>query len=150
MDAIRNFVAIDATYATGGQPTEDQLKLIARSGYEVVLNLGLLDPKYCLPDEAGAVARLNLHYEHIPVDFQNPTLEDFYRFRDALLGARPRKVFIHCAANYRASCFIEPLRRAPPRVALRANRTALPPSRAPNETWTRFFDRTRVALRSEV
>lgn len=50
---IKNFLEIDAALGTGGQPTERQLHELAREGYEVVINLGLLDPKYCLPDEAG-------------------------------------------------------------------------------------------------
>ena len=41
-----------------------------------IQNLGLLDPKYCLPNEAGAVASVGMLYCHIPVKFDAPTVED--------------------------------------------------------------------------
>ena len=103
---IKNFVAVSASLATAGQPLESELADIAASGFELVVNLGLLDPRYCLPDEAGSVARLGLDYRHIPVDFKAPTEQDFERFEATLLEARGRRVFAHCAANYRVSCFV--------------------------------------------
>jgi len=35
---------------------------------------------YTLPDEAASVSRLGMTYTHIPVDFQNPTDDDFDEF----------------------------------------------------------------------
>ena len=41
--------------ATSGQPREEELLLIAKSGHEVVMNLALHDdPRYSLADEAGS------------------------------------------------------------------------------------------------
>jgi protein tyrosine phosphatase (PTP) superfamily phosphohydrolase (DUF442 family) len=149
LDAIRNFVAIDDIYATAGQPTEDQLRVVAEHGFEVVINLGLLDPRYCLPDEAGSVSRLGMLYHHIPVDFQNPTLADLERFCDAMLSARPRKTFVHCAANLRVSCFMSlfgerHLDWTPEQVNSHFRRLW-----SPNDVWQRFFDHARDAMRSE-
>ena len=69
---IKNFVEVGAMIATGGQPSESQLTDVASAGYQVVINLGLLDPKYCLRDEAGLVAGLGMEYHHIPVVFADP------------------------------------------------------------------------------
>ena len=69
IEDIRHFIRIDERVATAGQPTESQLREVAAAGYEAVANLGLLDPKYCLPDEAGLAASLGLTYSHIPVQF---------------------------------------------------------------------------------
>lgn len=44
---IYNFVPVSDELATAGQPTEDQLLEVAREGFGVVVNLGLLDPRYC-------------------------------------------------------------------------------------------------------
>jgi protein tyrosine phosphatase (PTP) superfamily phosphohydrolase (DUF442 family) len=104
--AIRNFVEVNAWLATAGQPSEAELADVAASGFELVVNLGLSDPRYCLADEAGSVARLGLVYEHLPVDFKAPKLDDFLRFERVLLGAGGRRTFVHCAANYRVSCFV--------------------------------------------
>ena len=71
-----------------------------------MVNLGLLDPRYCLTDEAGSVAALGLAYHHIPVDFNAPQAEDLLRFFAVMDGAQDQKVFVHCAANYRVSSFV--------------------------------------------
>jgi protein tyrosine phosphatase (PTP) superfamily phosphohydrolase (DUF442 family) len=103
---IRNFVLVSETLATAGQPSEAQLMEVAASGFELVVNLGLLDPRYCLPDEAGTAARLGLAYQHVPVDFKAPALADFLRFERILSESAGTRVFVHCAKNYRVSCFV--------------------------------------------
>lgn len=106
MDQIKNYVQIDERIATGGQPTEAQLREAAEAGWQVVINLGLLDPKYCLPDEAGLAASLGMEYHHIPVKFDVPTFDDFQRFVPVMDGAAGKRVLVHCAANYRVSSFM--------------------------------------------
>ncbi len=106
VEDIKNFYLVDERLGTAGQPTEDQLRVVAASGYEVVVNLGLLDPRYCLPDEAGLVGALGLEYHAIPVKFDAPAVEDFLRFIDLMDRCRTKKRFVHCAANYRVSSFV--------------------------------------------
>jgi protein tyrosine phosphatase (PTP) superfamily phosphohydrolase (DUF442 family) len=103
---IKNFVEVGDLIATGGQPSESQLKDVASAGYRVVINLGLLDPKYCLQDEAALVADLGMEYHHIPVVFADPKTDDFRRFVDVMTSRRDQKVFIHCALNWRVSAFV--------------------------------------------
>lgn len=105
LERIKNFVAIEDWLASAGQPSEDELRALADHGFEVVVNLGLLDPRYCLPDEAASVRALGMAYHHVPVEFQNPTAADFERFCAVLAGERGKKTFVHCAMNYRAACF---------------------------------------------
>lgn len=103
---IRNFVAVSDRLATAGQPSEEQLAEVAALGFEVVVNLGLVDPRYCLPDEAGLARRLGLEYHHVPVEFAAPTSADFRRFEAVMAASAGRRTFVHCAANYRVSCFV--------------------------------------------
>ncbi len=105
LQAIRNFVQISDRFATAGQPTENQLRGLKDLGFDVVVNLGLLDPRYCLPDEAASVAAMGLAYHHIPVDFQTPLRSDFDRFRELMRESAFSKVFVHCALNWRVACF---------------------------------------------
>jgi len=84
IDDIKNFIAVSDRLGTAGQPSEAQLRDVADAGFEVVVNLGLLDPRYCLADEAGSVASLGLAYHHIPVDFNAPQPDDLRRFFDAM------------------------------------------------------------------
>lgn len=106
IDQIRDFVSISPELATAGQPSERQLQALAHLGFEVIINLGLLDPRYCLADEAGLVRSLGMVYHHIPVDFQAPKEEEFQRFFEVMVASHGKKVFVHCAANKRASSFV--------------------------------------------
>ena len=53
-------------------------------GVRHIINLGLHTHEKALPDEAASVSRLGMTYIHIPVDFQNPTDEDFAKFCSAM------------------------------------------------------------------
>ena len=102
---IINFRRLSDRLITGGQPTEEELALAAAAGAEVVINLGRLDPAYALPDERGTVAALGLIYEHLPVVWAEPTAADLDAFFAAMARHAGRRLFVHCAANYRASAF---------------------------------------------
>ena len=107
VDDIRNFRQVTPSLATSGQPTEAQLAEIARSGYDVIVNLALHDdPRYSLPDEAASVAALGIEYVHIPVRFEAPTESDLEEFMTAMARVEHRRVWIHCAANFRVPAFL--------------------------------------------
>lgn len=106
LTAIINFRRLSDHLITGGQPTEAQLAAAAAAGVEAVINLGRLDPAYALPDERGTVAALGMAYEHIPVVWAEPLAADLRAFFAALDRHAGRRIFVHCAANYRASAFI--------------------------------------------
>ena len=111
LDDIKNFLPIetrsgDAWIGTAGQPTEDELREVAADGYRAVVNLGLLNPEYCLPDEAGLAASLGLAYSHLPVNFDAPAVADFEAFVVQMDAWAKDRVFVHCAANFRVSSFM--------------------------------------------
>src|SRR6185437_13946584 len=64
-----------------------------------------------LPDEAASVSRLGMTYIHIPVDFQNPTDDDFDQFCAVIEQLKEVPVHVHCIANYRVSAFFYRYRR---------------------------------------
>jgi protein tyrosine phosphatase (PTP) superfamily phosphohydrolase (DUF442 family) len=143
---IKNFVRIDDRLATAGQPTEDQLCELVAEGFGAVVNLGLLDPKYCLRDEAGTVETLGMSYRHIPVKFDAPTVDDFRAFVAAMDELAKEKTFVHCAANYRASAFVAlwgELRLGWTRERADEHARAL---WAPNETWLALLERCRAEV----
>lgn len=99
-EEIYNYRDVDASLATSGQPTEEQLLYVARDGFQVVINLALHgDPRYSLKDEAGSVASVGMEYIHIPVDFQSPTESDLQKFFAAMDAHRGRKVLVHIRAH---------------------------------------------------
>jgi protein tyrosine phosphatase (PTP) superfamily phosphohydrolase (DUF442 family) len=140
---IRNFEDVDERLGTAGQPTEAQLGDVAGAGYQAVVNLGLLDPKYCLANEAASVGALGLGYRHIPVQFDAPAVEDFQAFAATMDEWKGKKVFVHCAANYRASAFLAlygELRLGWTRERADALAGKL---WKPNDTWRAFIARCR-------
>ncbi len=143
LDEIRNFVAVSERLGTAGQPSEAQLGDVAAAGFEVVVNLGLLDPRYCLADEAGTVASLGLAYHHIPVDFDAPRAGDLRRFLEVMDAAGEKQVFVHCAANYRVASFVALYGEARLGWSPAQGDAHIRRIWEPNETWTRFIDGAR-------
>ena len=104
-DSIYNYRKVNDQLITGGQPKAEQLKAAAEEGFQAVINLATIDPRYSLEDEAGLVKSLGMAYYHLPVDWGNPTEGDFAAF-EALMNTLPAgKTLIHCAANFRVTAF---------------------------------------------
>lgn len=137
---IHNFLQIDDSLTTSGQPNEDQLRALAAEGYALVINLALHDdPRYSLPDEAALVQDLGMAYVHIPVQFDHPTRADLEAFFHAMDCHAGRKMHIHCAANLRVTAFLglyQVIRHG------RSTEQAFAPMRAiwePNPVWAAFI-----------
>ena len=79
-ETIYNWRRLDGRITTSGQPTEPQLADIHALCVRHIVNLGLHTHEKALPDEAASVSRLGMTYIHVPVDFQNPTDQDFEQF----------------------------------------------------------------------
>ena len=71
-----------------------------------MINLALATSDHSLADEPGVVKTLGRTYHHIPVDFAAPNMEDPRAFLQVMDDSGGKKVFVHCAANYRVSCFV--------------------------------------------
>jgi uncharacterized protein (TIGR01244 family) len=110
-ETIYNWRRLDDRITTSGQPTEQQLADIQALGVRHIINLGLHTHEKALPDEAASVDRLGMTYIHIPVNFQNPTDEDFAKFCAAMEQLKAVPVHVHCIANYRVSAFFYRYRR---------------------------------------
>lgn len=104
-EEIYNYRQVDEQVITGGQPTEEQLQAAAREGFQAVINLATINPRYSLPDEAGLVGLLGMTYHHIPVEWDNPTETDFIAFETIMNANDGNKTLIHCAANFRVTAF---------------------------------------------
>ncbi len=150
LNGIYNYLPVSDRMASAGQPGEDELGLIAQAGFEVVINLGLPDADYALPDERGRVESLGMEYIGIPVIWEAPRIEDLDRFLEAMDREGARQVFVHCAANMRATVFIALYRILglgwPPAQALPEIRRIW----TPDVVWQRFIDRALARGRIPV
>ena len=98
------------------------------------------DPRYSIADEPGAVQALGMAYVHIPVQFKAPQLAELKMFCDELDANAGRKLFVHCASNYRVPVFL---------ALYRIQRQGWAPDAAfakmreiwePDEIWLAFID----------
>jgi protein tyrosine phosphatase (PTP) superfamily phosphohydrolase (DUF442 family) len=105
LPVILNWRRLNDKISLSGQPTEEQLSLIQGLGVTDVINLGPHSNKGALPDEAGTVARLGMNYVYIPVDFENPTEENFATFCEALEQRDGKQIHVHCIYNARVTAF---------------------------------------------
>src|SRR6516164_9139522 len=109
-EGIYNWHRLDGRITTSGQPTEQQLADIRALGVQHIVNLGLHTHEKALPDETS-VARLGMTYIHIPVNFQNPTDQNFDQFCGVMEQLKDVPVHVHCIANARVSAFFYRYRR---------------------------------------
>ena len=81
---VLNWRRLTERITTSGQPSEKQLEDIRALGVTHIVNLGPHHNKGALEDEGGTVAKLGMTYVYIPVDFDDPSDEDFEIFRAVL------------------------------------------------------------------
>jgi protein tyrosine phosphatase (PTP) superfamily phosphohydrolase (DUF442 family) len=137
---ILNYLPTTAALSSAGQPTAEQFATIAAAGFEVVINLALSTSDDALPNESDIVAAHGMTYVHIPVVWENPTMQDLDDFFAAMDAHHGQKIFLHCIVNKRASAFgfLYSVLRAGIPVA-EAEKTMHHIWR-PNHTWKRFID----------
>ncbi|ADG93126.1 conserved hypothetical protein [Arcobacter nitrofigilis DSM 7299] len=106
METILNYIKINDNISTAGQPKEAELELLTKDRFEVVINLALSNATNALDNEDKIVSTLGMTYIHLPVDFEYPTKDDLKLFLTLLSSLEDKKVFVHCAKNYRVSAFM--------------------------------------------
>ena len=106
ISTIENYYQINDRLATSGQPTVEEFKLIADSGYEIVINLAMSSSTNAIANEGAIVTDLGMVYVQIPVVWENPRIEDVELFFAVMQSFSKRSVWVHCAKNMRVSCFI--------------------------------------------
>jgi protein tyrosine phosphatase (PTP) superfamily phosphohydrolase (DUF442 family) len=136
---LYNYRQISDEIVTAGQPTVEQLAIVAQQGVEVVINLGLADADYALPDEQGLVQSLGLVYEHIPVQWEQPRVENFEQFADCMRRHENQKRLVHCAANKRVSVFMALYRILEDGWSVELAREELEAVWHPNPIWQNFM-----------
>jgi protein tyrosine phosphatase (PTP) superfamily phosphohydrolase (DUF442 family) len=141
MEDIYNFLKISDTIATSGQPTSEQFWAIKKAGYEVIVNLALPESSNALPDEKQIVENQGMQYIHIPVVWENPTLENVTEFFHVMEENVDKQVFVHCAANMRVSAFMYLYRCLHEGISDEDAKKDLQKIWIPNETWQKFIEK---------
>jgi len=105
LSAIYHYEQLTDWLGTSGQPKADQFALIAKAGYQLVVNLALPSSDHAISDEGSIVTDLGMAYVHIPVSFESPRVEDLRLFFGVLDAFSSSKVWVHCVVNARVSVF---------------------------------------------
>lgn len=106
LQTILHYHPVNEHIASSGQPLAGEFTSIAEAGFQAVINLAMPNSPRYLPDESFRVISQGMDYYHIPVPFDAPTDGHFQRFVALMKMLKARKVWVHCALNYRASAFL--------------------------------------------
>ncbi len=106
LQSIFNYLPISSHLTTSGQPTAEQFKTIANNGFKLVINLAPHGTENAVDNEADIVTSLGMQYINIPVNFDDPQQQDFEQFAATMEASKGNKIWVHCAANMRVSCFV--------------------------------------------
>ena len=132
---IRNYIEYSSTFASAGQPSEEQLALLPDAGFERVIYIAFSNSRSAVAAEDAIVKELGMDYVHIPVIWDAPTMSDFYAFAGAMQRAPAEKTLLHCAANFRASAFSFLYRVIYQHVPMSQAKADMNSIWTPNETW---------------
>lgn len=138
---IINYIPVTDQLATSGQPTPMQIDAIAEAGYDCVINLALHDSTDALYEEGGMVSEAGMSYFHIPVPFDAPTAEHLRLFLNIMKALEGKKIWLHCAYNWRASAFVYHYKRKVLGItALDELEMLVVQQWKPDEAWLAFLD----------
>ncbi|MGB0494849.1 MAG: protein tyrosine phosphatase family protein [Kangiellaceae bacterium] len=134
---LTNFHFVADNLASSGYLKMEEYQLIKKYGFKHVINLIPGDQK----EERAVVTKLGMSYQQIPVDWSEPSLDNFERFSQLMQRYGKNKVYVHCQANYRASTFVYLYRVTKLGVDLKTAKKDLLKIWTPNETWQGFIEK---------
>lgn len=140
MDAEHTYQVFDWLW-TSGQLSEKDIGTLPALGIEAVINLALPTSSNALPGEAELVAGQGISYFQIPVEWENPQLDQLEQFFSLLAALEGRRLWIHCAMNMRVSAFIHLYRRIVREESEAASAFPMCEIWQPNEIWQAFIDK---------
>lgn len=143
---VKNYLELTHRLSSSGQPDREDFKLIAKQGFQVVINLSMPDSNSALSDEGYLVTSTGMTYIHIPVPFDAPELSHLHAFFDAMGAFSAKQVWVHCALNYRASAFLYLYNRLVKKKTKEDARRYIFPDWEPNDTWSDFIERCEVGF----
>lgn len=139
MDAM-NARAVFEDLWTSGQLSAADIQRLPELGVDAVVNLALPTASNALPGEAEMITRLGLTFVQIPVPWEQPELHHLRQFFGVLDALAGRRVWVHCAMNYRVSAFMYLYRRLRRGESDEDARYPMATIWQPNEVWQAFLD----------
>lgn len=139
MDAEHTYLVFDWLW-TSGQLSRQDIGSLPALGIEAVVNLAPPTSSNALPGEAEQVAGRGISYFQIPVEWENPQLDQLEQFFSLMAALSGRRLWVHCAMNMRVSAFVYLYRRIVRAESEAAAAYPMCEVWVPNETWRAFID----------
>lgn len=92
--SIANFEQVNDTILRGAAPSDENLRLLAKSGIKTVLDLRMSGP--AVNHESSFVQDLGINYVHVPLGFKSPNLTEMTKILGVLKDSDIKPVFVHC------------------------------------------------------
>ena len=140
LKVLKNYYQISKMIHTSAQPTVDQFSIIKNSNIETIINLAKTDSPNAIENEAEIVSKNSMDYIHIPVDFEKPTATELDSFFNIMEQFSNKNVLIHCAYNWRVSCFIYLYRVVKKNISKDIAEKDMLNVWQPNKTWQIFIN----------
>ncbi len=140
LETIRQYRKINDKLHTSAQPLAEEFKSVKRAGVEMVINLARTDSPGAIANEEKIVKQNELDYIHIPVDFKNPVITELKSFFNVMEEHSDKNILVHCAYNWRVSCFVYLYRILKQECDLEAAKNDMLAIWTPDDTWQTFID----------
>ena len=101
---IKNFLRVNESFCTGGQPAIEHLAELKADGVKAIINLRP-PSEHAAAEEQAEAQKLGLRYINIPVVSADPKEEQAAEFLHVTDDAANRPAFIHCAGAVRVGAF---------------------------------------------
>lgn len=141
MDMISNYYTYSEILSAGGQPTDEQIKILKEQGVELIINISPVSAKNALPDEHRLVEQAGMDYIHFPVDCSNLRTMHYLTFRSLMIAAEGRKTFVHCGGNIKSSNLIHMYHVLEKEIDEAKSIKILRKIQDPEEKWFTYFQK---------
>jgi len=136
---IDNYIRYSPYFSSSGQPGADDLEKLSEAGFQRIIYLAFSDNKSALEHEDRVAKSLGMDYLHVPVDFEQPAIDDFEDVAAVLNRDKTIRTLLHCQVNFRASTFSFLYRVIYDGVPMATAKADLDSIWQPDRVWYRFI-----------
>lgn len=142
LEGLKNFQVNTPKMVSAGLPSKKHFETLQSIGVTSVIDLIPGDRN----EESTLMNSLNLSYENIQVEWENPTLENFVDYVATMesFSTKNGKVLTHCRLNWRGAVFTYLYRVTQLNESEAIAKKEMLAIWEPNETWQTFIDNVKA------
>lgn len=102
---LKNHVAITENTHTCGSINTKDIAALKSAGFQHIISLNTDDLKV-IQKERETVESLGMEFIHIPVSWEDPSIESLRQFFEQMESQENSRLLVHCELNWRVSVFM--------------------------------------------